>query len=126
MTPDKTAKLITKYSKIFPEDFWFEYSDGWYDLTDNLCHQIQSFIDSNDNVKQIVASQFKEKFGGLRAYIDPEDGESDIDDNIYQFIRTAEKISETTCETCGKPGKIQTKNYWMKCSCPECVEAKSK
>jgi replicative DNA helicase Mcm len=63
MTPEKTARLITKYPKMFPEDFWFEYSDGWYDLTDNLCSQIQSYVDENDNVKQITASQFKEKFG---------------------------------------------------------------
>ena len=124
MTPEKTARLITKYPKMFPEDFWFEYSDGWYDLTDNLCSQIQSYIDENDNVKQITASQFKEKFGGLRAYVDASDPEDAVDDMIYQFTRTAEKVSETTCESCGKAGKIITKNHWLRCACSICAEEK--
>ncbi len=123
MTPDKTARLITKYSKLFPEDFWFEYSDGWYDLTDNLCSQIQSYIDENDNVKQVIGSQFKEKFGGLRAYLDPMDPDDSVDDMIYQFTRTAEKVSETTCELCGKAGKIINQNRWLRCSCPDCAKA---
>ena len=46
-----------------------------------------------------VASQVKEKFGGLRFYVDRST------DKHYNYISMAESMSYRTCEICGNPGK---------------------
>jgi len=136
MTPDKIAKLITKYPNIFDSSFWFECNDGWYQIIDDLCHNIQAYLNEfNASEKQSLSSgphklslkavQVKEKFGGIRYYIDTEisvGAPEEATAPIYEFIRIAEQRSESTCETCGQPGTIQMKRRWMKCVCPSCAE----
>jgi hypothetical protein len=45
--------------------------------------------------------QVKEKFGGLRIYV------NHADDAIRQRIEAAEQESFHTCEICGQPGKLR-------------------
>ena len=52
-----------------------------------------------------VASQVKEKFGGLRFYVQA------ATDNHYQYISFAESMSYRTCESCGNPGKTYTDGW---------------
>lgn len=52
-----------------------------------------------------VASQVKEKFGGLRFYV------NSATDNQYALISFAESMSYRTCETCGAPGKTYTDGW---------------
>ena len=52
-----------------------------------------------------VASQIKEKFGGLRFYVD------NATDKHWNFISVAESMSYRTCEECGAPGKRYTDGY---------------
>ena len=52
-----------------------------------------------------VAVQVKEKFGGLRFYVQA------ATDKHYQFISFAESMSYRTCETCGAPGKTYTDGW---------------
>lgn len=115
MTDDKTAELKKKYPEIFSDDFYFECNDGWFDLIDGLCYKLQSYIDDFDNIEQIIAGQVKEKFGGLRFYLN-EGG----DDYIYSLIKEAESSSVKTCEECGEPGKVQKLGCWLMCRCPTC------
>ena len=58
-----------------------------------------------------IATQVKEKFGGLRFYVDK------ASDNHYNYINFAEAISYCTCETCGAPGKPYT-DGWHTTLCP--------
>lgn len=116
MEDNKLIGLKGKYPKIFPEHFYFECSDGWYDLLDDLCYKLQSYVDDFDNVEQIVAAQVKEKFGSLRFYIEAGGG----DDYIYSLINDAEKKSSLICEDCGEPGKVQSLGRWLMCRCPIC------
>ena len=80
--------LCVKYPKIFAQRnmdmtetcmcWGFCCGDGWYQILDSLCGQIQHHIDwkqeqkekygRGDGCKQVVAVQVKEKFGGLRFY----------------------------------------------------------
>jgi len=83
--------LCSKYPKLFAQRnlpmtetcmcWGFECGDGWFDLIDELCGTIQSYIDGN-NKPQIEVVQVKSKFGTLRFYIG---GESDrlIDGMIW-------------------------------------------
>jgi hypothetical protein len=52
-----------------------------------------------------VASQVKEKFGGLRFYVQA------ATDKHHQYITFAESMSYRTCESCGAPGKTYTDGW---------------
>jgi len=166
-------QLCEKYPKIFANRngdmkttamcWGFECGDGWYNIIDVLCGNIQHKIDYEnkkrtdaikfnqmledcrhgdyrifneyysfgddafrakkmetildeeprevrDEYPQVVAVQVKEKFGGLRFYV--EGGTSEI----HNFIAMAESMSYRTCEECGSPGSVY-RNGWHKTMC---------
>lgn len=149
MTPDKDKALCEKYPKIFrdrnasPQEtcmcWGFECGDGWYDLLDVLCYQIQchvahrvrsqEFAFKRGEIKeedilpedelQVVAAQVKEKFGGLRFYADG------ADDEVRGMIQMAEAISYRICEECGSPGR-PSKEGWIRTLCAPCKETYDK
>jgi hypothetical protein len=118
--------LCKKYPKMFVNRHadmtttamcWgFECGDGWFNIIDQLCANIQSHIDwknkEKEVVPQVVVVQVKEKFGGLRFYYDGGD------DYIHGLAMMAESMSEVTCETCGNPGKRQG-GGWVYTACEE-------
>ena len=57
-----------------------------------------------------VASQVKEKFGGLRFYV------NGAIDKHWNYISFAESMSYRTCEECGAPGKRYT-DGWHRTLC---------
>ncbi len=104
----------------------FECGDGWYQILDSLCGQIQHYTDwNNENyakgytqykqVPQVVAVQVKEKFGGLRFYT------TGGDDHIFGMIRMAESWAAHTCEECGAPGKMRH-GGWIRTLCDKHAE----
>jgi len=62
------------------------------------------------------AVQVKEKFGGLRFYM------NFGNKKIYETIRQAEYLSHTICEECGAPGEMDTSQFWLRTLCPACIE----
>jgi hypothetical protein len=52
-----------------------------------------------------IAVQVKEKFGGLRFYVQA------ATDKHYNYINFAESMSYRTCEVCGNPGKRYTDGW---------------
>jgi hypothetical protein len=147
MRDELDQQLCEKYPKIFvnrngdPKHtlmcWGFEHGDGWYNIIDRLCANIQSHIDwrnkqraalleSNphnlpipDAVLQVVADQVKEKFGGLRFYY--EGG----NDTVDGMVRMAEAMSEVTCEECGAPGTA-SRGGWIKTLCEHHKEERKK
>lgn len=83
-----------------------EVGDGWLPIIKDL---IEKMIEAGWD-KQIC--QIKEKFGGLRFYI------NSGSDEMYKLISEAENKSYETCEVCGKPGK-QTTGGWISTLCEE-------
>jgi hypothetical protein len=63
-----------------------------------------------ETLKVPVASQVKEKFGGLRFYVQA------ATDKHYNYISFAESMSYRTCEECGAPGKTYT-DGWHRTMC---------
>lgn len=118
MKPELDAALCEKFPKIFRDRYedkrttamcWgFECGDGWFELLMDLCKNIQKYCDEIGS--QVVAVQVKEKFGGLRFYVDRGD------DHIYNLISEAELRSERTCEVCGIPGEVYG-GSWLKTLC---------
>jgi len=119
-------KLFEKYPKIFRQKdlsmqetcmcWGFDCGDGWYNIIDTLCHQIQWHIvynlseDEDPEVVNVEATQVKEKFGGLRFYYN---GGNDF---ISGLVSMAESLSGKTCEECGAPGRA-TKGGWISTLC---------
>lgn len=94
--------------------------DGWYDLLYNLCEELQEWSDANR--RQIIATQIKEKFGGLRFYIKV-DGELSVSDegwsHIQSIISKYEDLSLETCELTGGKGEMCKRGFLMKTLCKE-------
>ena len=124
MRDDLDRQLCEKYPKIFADRHasmietamcWgFEHGDGWYQIIDSLCGNIQNHIDWQEkmgkSVPQVVATQVKEKFGTLRFYYDGGD------DYISGLVSMAESWSALACEECGAPG-TQNDGGWIKTLC---------
>ena len=89
-----------------------ECCDGWFDLLWDLFEQIEKELDSKSEFR---VSQVKEKYGGLRVYVW---GGSD---KVQDLISAAEKKSETICEDCGKPGKLNQVCGWWATECKKCL-----
>ena len=74
MNQDLQDKLIEKYPEQFKNLKWIEIDDGWYDLLDRLCYLIKNELDHkariNEPLKDFGWQQIKEKFGGMRIYVD--------------------------------------------------------
>jgi nitrogenase molybdenum-iron protein alpha/beta subunit len=97
--------------------FGFECGDGWFRLIDQLSSDITA-IDKRDGT-ETIAFQVKEKYGGLRFYIE---GGSDA---VFDAIDKAEELSLKTCEVCGEPGKQRGKG-WIYTMCDKCWEKDEK
>jgi hypothetical protein len=94
--------------------FGITCGDGWYDIIDRLCARVE-LLDPD-----AVLVQVKEKFGGLRFYLNATKNEQ-----VWEEIGKAERSSMETCENCGKPAAHgsdkETGWIWTVCS-EECKE----
>ncbi|AKU10307.1 hypothetical protein AzCIB_0402 [Azoarcus sp. CIB] len=86
----------------------FTCGDGWFDLLDVLCAEIERH--ARETGLDAVAVQVKEKFGSLRVHI------HGGDDYIRGLIGMAGSLSQSVCEECGLPGVTPSKER-MKALC---------
>jgi hypothetical protein len=134
MSPELENKLIEKYPEIFTRtneygehevvSYGIGVGDGWYNIIDSACINIQSHMEHHRAKKHLTpkefeesiqtkAAQVKEKFGGLRFYVD------NSDEYVRGILAMAESMSTRVCENCGNPGK-QRKGGWIKTLCDSC------
>jgi len=73
-------------------------------VTQEMIDEAKAKLDE-ETLKVPVAVQVKEKFGGLRFYVQA------ATDKHYNFISFAESMSYRTCEECGAPGKTYTDGW---------------
>jgi len=126
MKKELDEQLCQKYPLIFANRHrpmnetamcWgFDCGDGWFNILDQLCLNIQYYIEWKNKketvVEQVVADQVKEKFGTLRFYY------SGGDEHIAGMVAMAESMSGVTCEDCGKPGRSRGVG-WITTVCDE-------
>ena len=107
MSPELDAHLCVKHPHIFADRqgditftamcWGFRVGDGWYPLLDVLCEELQRDT-AEKGAPQVVATQVKEKFGGLRFYV------KSASERQRAMIDLAEALSFHLCEECGAPG----------------------
>ena len=123
MNEKHTTYLYKKYPKIFTQrklsirgsamPWGFECGDGWFTLIDILCTCIQMYM-SRHRGMEVKAVQVKEKFGGLRFYIDGGD------DKVDNLIEIADSLSYKICEECGSMDRVTQTKGWISTRCKKC------
>ena len=121
MNAKNTAYLIGRYPILYQGHEWpltqnlmafgFECGDGWFKIIDQLSADITLLDEKNGTTT--IAVQVKEKYGGLRFYV--ESGS----DAVYDLIDAAEEESLKTCEMCGEPGELRGVG-WVSTMCDKC------
>lgn len=114
-----SIQVTSRYPQIFPADRPVEFSigEGWHHLVDILCSEVQAYCDRHkDKVEQVVATQVKEKFGGLRFYYM---GGNEVTDGMISLV---EMMSLAHCELCGnKAGPTRAIHGWVVTRCDACL-----
>lgn len=123
MRKELTDLLYQRYPAIFAEilrhqesedaAFWKIWCrDGWFDLIDTLCVQLQSWTDAR-NAPQYVVVDVKEKLGTLRfvgRYKSPEQ---------IGALKMAYALSARICEECGAPGRVVVAGCTLMARCEQ-------
>ncbi|MFJ9427543.1 hypothetical protein [Streptomyces sp. NPDC101249] len=76
---------------------------GWQGLLERLHEQIRAVFPGYRLL------DLREKPGGLRVYVEGPPGSAD---RLRSLIALAEVEAERTCEFCGAPGRIRTRDDW--------------
>ena len=98
---ERLQKILDRFENGYGAYIGVE--EGWYPLLFELDERL-SEIDPDYRIAQI-----KEKFGGLRYYI-----ESKRYDETQKVVEEIENRSYTICEITGKPGRLVKRNGWYK------------
>jgi hypothetical protein len=93
----------------------FEHDDGWFDILWRLCEDLEPLVAEVEKQTGVPFEvlQVKEKFGGLRFYVNCRRNEA-----MSQRIGIAADESFRTCEVCGQPG-WQREGDYSKTLCDE-------
>ena len=135
MKAELQQKLYEKYPNIFRQKdldktvtamcWGISCGDGWYDLIDTLCENIQNrIVNANRNKPEeehlvCEAVQVKEKFGGLCFYT------YGGDEYIDGLVSMAESMSYHICTECSRPSKKQDNNRgWIYTLCESCKDSR--
>ena len=115
-------KLIETFPFLYKEIAALECDDGWFGLIWDLGLNLEPLV--RDAADCYHAVQVKEKFGGLRFYM------NSYTEAMTFYIDKAEALAAKTCEICGTPGErrnIHPKSRdgdvgfaWFRTFCDEC------
>ena len=134
MKTELENKLFKKYPEIFAQRtlpmtetcmcWGIETNNGWYKLIETLCASLQWDTDHND-YPQVVATQVKEKYGGLRFYYTWKETDKEYPKEKYAYqegkISLAEHLSENICEECGSMDNVTQTTGWIVTLCNKCL-----
>jgi hypothetical protein len=129
----RIARLKSRYPYLFAcEHLGHDFAPGWLGILEKLCAQIDGALSESEKPKVHVV-QIKEKFGGLRVYLNVAPLRVDIfggggrivsgevwanaGHNVFSrlspFVKAAEKQSCETCIFCSAPGSIRGDDWLL-------------
>ena len=100
------------FRDMFKQSFGVSTNPGWYPLVEKLLLDFRA-LPQEDGMVHI--NQIKEKFGGLRVYVEVS-GSKDFNGRVRDMIEQAEKEAARACEFCSDPGVLRTQG-WMRVTC---------
>jgi len=132
--------LYKKYPMLFAQKnldmkqtcmcWGIECNYGWSSILDTTCTNIMGYWEhhkTTDEYKEDLKNhdedygpyepqfvQIKEKYGGLRLYI------NNGSDRIYKIIARAENASYLICEQCGTSINVTSEGSWILTLCNKC------
>ena len=148
MTPELDQHIREQYPLIFSQNCEMSIGDGWFDIIDLLCNNIQYHIDNTVRQRQYAIEWNKDvndpdyDWSVKASYIKREEREvpelveqvvatqikekfgtlrfyyDGGDDYIHGLDSMAASMTSRICEECGKPGKIR-EGGWLKTLCDE-------
>lgn len=114
-------EIQEKYPRLYGRGVrcGFSCPEGWLTLVEELSASIDHLLENwvpEGKYLEVTVEQVKEKFGGLRFYVDFDYDSEDPDlkhlvSKIRGMIDFAEGFSFKVCEVCGSPGKTMGKSY---------------
>lgn len=112
MPRDWEEAIVHRYPYQFSPGFSFEVGDGWSALMEEMCRRVDLVLpDEWKDGQSYRWGQVKEKFGVLSA-------SNTGPDEVDRITDWAEAMSATTCETCGRPGRMR-RGGWLSVRCDE-------
>lgn len=117
------AELHQKYPKMYSQPYGgVAVGPGWWPIIKALSAHIHYHVEwmqeqkekygRGDGCDDVIITQIKEKFGGLRFYYDGGDA------RVSGMVTMAESWAAHTCEECGKPGTSR-RGGWIRTLCDE-------
>ena len=112
--------LYKKYSKVLNGPLYPEIADGWSSLVEDFLEEMQN-ASGCYREGTVLVSDIKEKFGGMRIYVEYHLPSEDITD-FEKIVSKYEKLSIRTCSSCGdEQHKMhERKGYWDIVICESC------
>lgn len=130
MNKQNTAALFAEFPDLFPPQamdertglmgYGFSHGDGWYAIVHDLLGDLSTIRRTlpEEERDAFWVFQVKEKFGGLRCYLDRYPKDQEAREAAMAAIRVAEELASATCEVCGKPGTLR-QGGWIRTLCDE-------
>lgn len=103
-----------------PLEKYYQFGNVQYKVMPKISDRVdemlakRTLVKPSESIRQVVATQVKEKFGGLRFYY------SGGDNYIDGIVRMAEDLSMRTCEKCGGRAGKTVNSGWIKTFCLSC------
>jgi len=116
------SELQYRFPNVFRHKEYVGVGPGWWDIIRNLSSELEAIIEKlpEEERLSLYVVQIKEKFGGLRFYMNAET------DEMFDLITKAEEESLKICEECGKEGAQFCGIGWIKTFCESCRKIERK
>lgn len=114
--------LYKKYPRILNGPLYPEVADGWLELVDCFLNDLQE-ASSCYKEGSVLVCDIKEKFGGMRIYVEYHLPDEQIVD-LEHIVSKYEKLSVRTCCCCGdEDHKLhERRGYWDMVICESCYD----
>lgn len=107
---------------VLLQNYYKNVGPGWTPVIESLGRCLERLIEDTPGAK-ITPSCVKEKFGGLRVYLEYEGMSTEQIEKAELLIEMAERVCVRICERCGKAGTPRTpagqKYGWVLTLCEE-------
>lgn len=113
---EKCKAVAPRLFKKFPY-CGMSVGKGWHPLVLEISAAVESMITDDDDMPSIA--QIKEKFAGLRFYV------NNSTEEMNNLIHTLCLKADSICEFCGNPGEYRDDQYWVKTLCDKCNEERN-